>query len=66
MDDFRDWWDGANDAAGGASWFTITIPLGYESADESVDARFAAPWSASWLGRDLWRVTGSLEIRPSA
>lgn len=66
MDDFRDWWDGAADAAGGASWFSILLPLGYESADETVDARFTGPWSADWVGGGRWRVTATLEIRPSA
>lgn len=65
MATFRAWWDGATDAAGGASWFTITLRAGY-GGTESVDARFAGPWQAEEITPRKWRVSATLEVRPSA
>lgn len=55
---FRTWFDG--DAAGGAAWFTVALPLG--DAD-STEARFTEAWRAEKLSATHWRVTGKLEVR---
>lgn len=60
---FRDWFeDGINGIAGGAIWFTISLPLGSTVAT-TVNARFKGPYTIDHIGGVYWKINGSLEIR---
>lgn len=61
MGDFRDWFDDAAQAAGGAGWFSVSLDVGDGTA--SYDARFLAAPSAELLGNGAWRVSASWELR---
>jgi hypothetical protein len=61
MDAFRDWFDDADEAAGGAAWFSATLNVGNGST--AFDARFLAAPSAELLGSGAWRVSASWELR---
>lgn len=61
MDAFRDWFEDASGADGGAAWFDITLKTGDGSAI-TVEARFSGVWQASYRG-GIWQVTATLEVR---
>ena len=60
MDTFRTWFDG--DGAGGAAWFTLTIPDGYGGLN-AVSARFKGTFGSSVDDAFVWTVTASLEVQ---
>lgn len=57
---FRSWFD--SDIDGGASWFTISLPIGNTVAT-SVSARFKGPYTLDHVGGTFWKINGVLEIR---
>jgi hypothetical protein len=59
---FRTWYSSTTGANGGQSWFTVTLLIGQGGMD-SVEARFASPWSASIVGYRNWEVQMQLEVR---
>lgn len=59
---FREWFYNPDEANGGASWFTTDILItGVVDDFESVDARFLAPWEASYIQMH-YTVSFSLEV----
>lgn len=65
MATFRTWYyqdSGSGGAAGGTSWFTISLPIG-ASGLSTVTARFMQPYQAQSGAGLLWTVQGSLEVR---
>lgn len=62
---FRAWFDDAGGANGGASWFDVSLQVGgiNSSALQTVEATFAAVWSASHPLYNQWEVTMPLEVR---
>lgn len=65
MATFRNWWyqdSASGGAAGGTSWFSITLPVGAGGLT-SVTARFLQPYSAQSGAGLLWTVHGELEVR---
>ncbi len=59
---FRTWFDNAAECAGGASWFTISLPIG-SGGLVSVEARFVGPFKAAHLMALNWNVSADVEIR---
>jgi len=62
---FRTWFEDAAQAAGGASWFSVTLNIG-TGGQVAVEARFVGPWQASKTvdhGGLRWQVTAELEVR---
>lgn len=59
---FRGWWDADDGAAGGAAWFSNSLPLG-NGGYEAVEARFIGGYKEDSTGYDSWNVSGQLEIR---
>lgn len=57
---FRSWHD--TSIAGGASWFTIDLPLG-STIPVSATARFKTPFTIDHIGGTFWKISGTLEIR---
>lgn len=63
MATFRAWFeDDVSGAAGGAAWFDLDIQVG-DGGTQNKEVRFVGPFSASALGRALWGVTATLEVR---
>ena len=61
---FRDWYDDADGADGGAGWFSIDLYVGDAAGKITVTARFAEVWQSAPVGSaKLWAVTAKLEIR---
>lgn len=61
MDDFRDWFDDAAEAAGGAAWFSASLDVG--QGVTTFDCRFLSAPSVELLGSGAWRVSASWELR---
>ncbi len=60
---FRAWFDdNSTGINGGASWFTVTLPIGTNGM-QSVNAKFVGPFQAAAFGVLNWTVTGTVEIR---
>lgn len=59
---FRTWFDNALEAAGGASWFTVTLALA-TGGKVSTTAKFIGPPKMSHAGGLQWSVSAQLEIR---
>lgn len=60
---FRTWFDDAvNGADGGASWFTMALPLG-NYGDTATTARIVGAPAFSLVDKNLWQVTASIETR---
>ena len=60
---FRAWVnDAVNGAAGGASWFTVNLPIG-NGGLSSVSAKFNGAHKASYGAVNRWNVSAKLEIR---
>lgn len=57
---FRDWFDDDAGAAGGASWFSMVMDIGYGPLP--YEARFKQVWDASMAGKN-WLVSAKLEMR---
>jgi hypothetical protein len=62
LEEFRTWFDDDDQAAGGAAWFNITLKVNGGGAS-AVEARFTGAPAFDFLGADLWRVSGELEVR---
>lgn len=62
MATFRTWFDSSDNCAGGASWFTIDLPIG-ATGMESHECRFIGAWQAQALPGLNWQVTAKLEVR---
>jgi len=60
---FRTWFDDDTQAAGGSAWFDMTLKVG-DGGSTAVEARFTGAPSFEFLGADIWRVSGELEVRP--
>ena len=64
LEDFRDWFDDPDDAAGGTAWFTgLSLALGGGGLTTDAECRFVGPWQASSLGGTIWQVSARLEVR---
>jgi hypothetical protein len=64
LEDFRDWFDDATKAAGGAAWFTgLHLALGAGGLSTDAECRFVGAWQASCLGGTIWQVSARLEVR---
>lgn len=61
MDTFRTWFDNSAECAGGAAWFTISLPVGATGID-SKTARFVGAFQATLLPGLNWRVSATLEV----
>jgi hypothetical protein len=60
---FRAWVDNSSTgAAGGASWFSINLPVGGGGLT-SVTAKFVGAHKAVYRNTNSWTVTARLEIR---
>jgi len=63
MATFRTWFDDASTgAAGGASWFSIDLPVG-TTGIVTMEARFVGTFKASALSLLNWDVSATLELR---
>lgn len=62
MAGFRSWFDDPTEADGGASWFSINLPIG-TGGTVAVEAKFAAIYEATRNAGLSWNVTAELEIR---
>jgi len=59
---FRTWFDNAAEAVGGASWFTISLPIGTTGL-VSCTARFVGAFKVDHIAGLNWSVTAELELR---
>lgn len=60
---FRTWFeDASTGAAGGANWFTVSLPIGTTGL-VPVDARFSRVYTAAYVGYMYWKVSAELELR---
>lgn len=59
---FRAWFDDDAEAAGGAAWFSISLPIG-NGGFSTVEARFAAIYKSSALPGLNWQVNATLQVR---
>lgn len=59
---FRAWFESSTGAAGGASWFDITLPTG-DGGARLAQARFSTAPAMAQNGRRFWQVTATLEVR---
>jgi hypothetical protein len=59
---FRTWFESDTDAAGGAAWFTISLPLG-NTGLTSEEARFIGEYKMEALEGLNWRVSAQVEVR---
>lgn len=63
MSTFRAWFtNGTTGAAGGASWFNVTLWLGNGSS-EAVEARFLGGYKFKRKGASMWFVVAQIEVR---
>lgn len=61
MSAFRAWFQDAGQAAGGAGWFDVSLPLGLGGI-QSYEARIVQ-WQAPLRRGLFWEVTAQLEVR---
>ena len=60
---FRAWFDNATTGAGGgASWFSVNLPIG-TTGMVAVEARFIGPFKSAYMDVLNWTVSGELELR---
>lgn len=60
---FRAWFDNSSTgAAGGAAWFTVSLPLGLGGLT-SITARFDGAYKAAYQSSTTWNVSAKLELR---
>lgn len=63
MATFRAWFENdATGAAGGAGWFTTSLPVG-DGGITSCEAKFNGAFKPSLLRGMCWHVTAKLEVR---
>ena len=59
---FRNWFDDADEADGGAAWFTVSLPTG-DGGSISVEARFSGVFQSNMIPVMNWEVSATLEVR---
>ena len=62
MATFRTWFDDPAEADGGASWFSISLPIG-TGGTVALEARFTKVFEATRNAGLSWNVTAELEVR---
>lgn len=62
MAEFRDWFEDAIGADGGAAWFDISLDTG-DGGELTVEARFDGIWQSARMSTEYWKVTATLEVR---
>lgn len=60
---FRDWFDSSAGGAGGAAWFTISLPIGAAPTYYTNKiCRFKGPYTISHVAGTFWKIDGTLEV----